>query len=94
MTSPHLNPEAHGIAFGAAVVTVDQDLGDCIVRAPRKVGMTVSPVSRRFNSLDEIEGARTQQLRLEAGGDAVAGDIARALKFAAQQLASKQGKRR
>ncbi|MEX5600723.1 hypothetical protein [Pseudophaeobacter sp. C1-32P7] len=97
MSRFHSNPDAHGMQFGKAIVTVDLDLMDCMIRAPRPAkGSMIGDIvqSRRFHSLDEIEGARAQQLRLHADGDEVAGDIARALKFAAGQISSKQGKRR
>ncbi|AVO37375.1 hypothetical protein [Pukyongiella litopenaei] len=85
MTSPHADPATNGVRFGNVIVTVDLAAGDCVIRAQRPG--PVMPVSRstRLHSLEEIQGAYQVQIGL-AATDPVAGDIARALKFAGQQL--------
>ncbi|MBY6056785.1 hypothetical protein [Leisingera daeponensis] len=97
MTSPHLDPETHGTTFGKITVTVDQNLGDCIIIAPGKglVGQDV-PSRKRFNSLDEIRQAyRTQNwLSRKAQQHPHAGDMASALKFAGQLLKAEQERKR
>ncbi|WP_099244819.1 hypothetical protein [Pelagimonas phthalicica] len=87
--SAHADPATHGTVFGEAVVTVDLTLGDCVIRAPRPG--PILPVQRRvrFHSVEEIQAAYQVQIGL-AQTDPVAGDIARALKFAVQQLQSHQ----
>lgn len=90
MKSPHLDPATHGIRFGEVVVTVDLELGDAVVRAPRPGTFGQGTDRRRFNSLDEIRGAYAVQISRPAT-DPLAADIARALKFAGQQIRSAQG---
>jgi hypothetical protein len=89
MSNIHADPAINGTTFGEVTVTVDLSAGDCVIRAPRP-GL-IMPVMRtaRFHSLDEIQGAYQVQYCL-AATDPVAADIARALKFAAQQLKAKQ----
>lgn len=89
MISPHLDPAANGTRFGAVVVTVDLDLRDAVVRipVPGTFGQGVKEI--RLNSLDEITGAYAVQVG-RAAIDPQAGDIARALKFAAQQIKQAQ----
>lgn len=97
MTSPHANPELHGTCFGKVVVTVDLELGDCVVIAPQRAGITTAPRKMRLNSLDEIRGAYGIQIRLaeRAGTNHEhAADIARALRFAGEQIKEQQGKGR
>ncbi|KIC15017.1 hypothetical protein [Leisingera sp. ANG-Vp] len=94
MSSPHLTAEDYGTKFGKVIVTVDLERGDCIIIAPGRglVGQEV-PSRKRFNSLDEIEGAYRIQLQLaQAAGNKHpnAQDMARALKFAGQQLKQHQ----
>lgn len=97
MSTQHANPDEHGTCFGEVVVTIDLELGDCVVRAPQKG--PISPVLRkiRFNSLDEIQGAYQAQLMLAQLAPKVhphAADIARALKLAGQRLIAHQGRKR
>ncbi|PCJ04123.1 MAG: hypothetical protein COB16_19490 [Rhodobacteraceae bacterium] len=63
MTSPHTDPDRHGVSFGAVVVTVDVNLGDCIISAPQPGLICTTRRKKRFNSTDEIEGAFTTHLR-------------------------------
>lgn len=85
MSDIHSRPDLHGTRFGEVVVTVDAEKGDCVIRAPRPGA--IAPVERqmRLHSLEEISGAYQVQRGL-AATDPIAGDIARALKFAAQIL--------
>jgi hypothetical protein len=97
MSSPHTNPEQHGTRFGHVVVTVDLELGDCVVIAPQRAGVTTAPRKMRLNSLDEIRGAYRVQTGLARRVSAKhphAADIARALKFAGEQIKAQQGKKR
>lgn len=82
MNSPHDNPAANGTTFGVATVTVDLEIGDCVI-----VVVATGHRSRRprFHGLEEIQGAYQVQFGL-AATDPVAADIARALKFAAKQI--------
>ncbi|WP_035920114.1 hypothetical protein [Leisingera aquimarina] len=98
MNSPHLDPATHGTKFGKITVTVDLDLGDCIIIAPGKglVGQEV-PSSKRFNSLDEIAGAYRTQCQLAASAadkHPNAQDMANALKFAGRKLKDHQERKR
>ncbi|MFY0309653.1 hypothetical protein ACFMBG_07120 [Leisingera sp. D0M16] len=97
MSSPHLDPDTHGSKFGKVTVTVDLDLGDCIIIAPGKglIGQEV-PCRQRYNSLDEIRGAyRTQNwLSRKPQQHPHAGDMARALKFAGRKLKDHQTRQR
>lgn len=88
MSNIHADPASNGSTFGEVTVTVDLTAGDCVVTAPRP-GL-IMPVMRttRFHSLDEIQEAYQAQYRLAAT------DIARALKFAGQQLKAKQEDRK
>lgn len=86
MRGPHDNPAANGTVFGVATVTVDLDVGDCVVVVDADGYRTRRP---RFHSIEEIQGAYQVQAGL-AATDPVAGDIARALKFAATQLRNHQ----
>jgi hypothetical protein len=93
LTSPHLDPERHGTTFGRAVVTVDLELGDCIVRSPHTGPVCTVSRTVRFNSLDEIRGAYSTQMRLAKKSPTAtpyAADIARALKHAGQRLKAHQ----
>lgn len=93
MSSVHANPAANGTVFGQATVTVDLEAGDCVVRSVRPGPCGDIPQSMRLNSIDEIQGAYQVQFGLGAT-DAVAADVARALKFAGQQLRNHSGDRR
>lgn len=97
MSLQHTNPEKHGITFGEVVVTVDLELGDCMVRAPQRGPIGAVPRSMRLNTLDEIQGAYQVQSSLARRAPAenpYAADIARALKHAGQRLkAEQEGKR-
>lgn len=91
MSSPHLDPATHGTRFGKALVTVDLDACDCIVTVDAPGYGLKRP---RFHSLEEIQGAYQVQYGL-AATNPIAADIARALKFAGQQLRNHQkGNRR
>lgn len=98
MSQQHANPEKHGITFGEVVVTVDVELGDCMVRAPQRG--PIGPVARsmRLNTLDEIRGAYQIQsglARRSPRQNPHAADIARALVHAGQRLkAHQKGKRK
>ena len=83
--SPHSDPQANGTRFGEVIVTVDREAGDCEVRAPQpgKIGRVEKTM--RLHSLEEIQRAYEVQLGLSAS-DPIARDIAKALKFAGQQL--------
>jgi len=97
MSSPHTNPDLHGTRFGQAVVTVDLELCDCVVIAPQRAGVSTVPRKMRLNSLDEIRGAYGVQIglaRRSNGNHQIAADIARALKFAGEQIKAQQGKKR
>lgn len=89
MTSVHANPATNGTVFGKATVTVDLDAGDCVVHSFRQGPVGLLPRSMRLHSLDEIHGAYQVQSGL-AATDPIAADIARALKFAGQQLKAHQ----
>lgn len=89
MSGIHANPSANGQRFGRAIVTVDHDLGDCVVTCDAP-GYELKRM--RLHSLEEISGAYQVQIGLAATDD-VAADIARALKFAGQLLKAKRGKR-
>ena len=93
MSSPHSDPAANGTRFGQVVLTVDLALGDAVIRAPQPGPCGPIPRKVRFNSLDEIEGAYVTQAA-RASIDPVAEDIARALKFAADQIRQAQGSAR
>lgn len=90
MSSPHTDPASNGTQFGDVTVTVDLIAGDCVIHAPRPGPVFPIMRSTRFHSLDEIQGAYQVQIGL-AATDPVARDIARALKFAGQQLNARQG---
>ncbi|WP_065329480.1 hypothetical protein [Tritonibacter mobilis] len=96
--SVHADPAAHGHRFGAVVVTVDMQAGDCVIRAPQPCKGPVSVVERkaRFNTLDEIYAAhRTQNwLSRKPQQHPHAGDMASALKFAGQLLNAEQERKR
>ena len=98
MSLQHANPEKHGITFGEVVVTVDLELGDCMVRAPQRGLIGPVPRSMRLNTLDEIRGAYQIQQSLARRSprqNPYAADIARALKHAGQRLkAHQRGKRK
>jgi hypothetical protein len=97
MSLQHANPEKHGVTFGVVVVTVDLELGDCMVRAPQRGPIGPVPRRMRLNSLDEIRGAyRVQKglARRSPKQNPHAADIARALEHAGQRLkAHQKGKR-
>ncbi|WP_299144080.1 hypothetical protein [uncultured Tateyamaria sp.] len=90
MSAPHADPATHGTCFGAVLVTVDLAAGDCVVHAPRPGSFTGDLHPKRFNSLDEVQGAYQVQIGL-AATDPIARDFSRALKFAGQQLRSREG---
>lgn len=97
MSSPHENPKLHGTRFGEVVVTVNLALGDCQITAPQRAGITNAPRTIRLHSLDEIRGAYSAQhglARAAAAKHPHAADIARALKFAGEQIKAQQGKGR
>lgn len=97
MSTQHANPDEHGTRFGEVVVAVNLSLGDCLVTAPQRMGITTAPRTIRLHSLDEIQGAYQAQLMLaqRAPKDHPhAADIARALKFAGQRLNAHQGRKR
>jgi len=83
MTSPHADPDRHGTKFGDVVVTVDRELGDCVVRTTRTGPTGQIPIAKRFHSIEEIEGAYRAQMFNANSGET---DVARALKFAGQAL--------
>lgn len=89
MSSPHSDPASNGKTFGKVTVTVDLDAGDCVVHSFRPG--PVFPIAQKIHlhSLDEVQGAYMVQYRL-APTDPMAADVARALKFAGQQLKSRQ----
>ena len=89
MSSPHSDPASNGQTFGKVTVTVDLDAGDCVVHSFRPG--PVFPIAQKIHlhSLDEVQGAYMVQYRL-APTDPMAADVARALKFAGQQLKSRQ----
>ncbi|WP_299084160.1 hypothetical protein [uncultured Ruegeria sp.] len=89
MSNIHADPATNGTTFGKATVTVDQIAGDCVVHAPRPGPVMPVMRSTRFHSLDEIHGAYQVQSGL-ATTDPIAADVARALKFAGQQLKAHQ----
>lgn len=90
MNSPRVDPAANGgTRFGEVLVTVNLSAGHCVVHAPRPGPFMPVMRARRFHSLEEIQGAYQVQCRM-AATDPVAADIARALKFAGQQLKAKQ----
>jgi hypothetical protein len=93
MSDIHAHPEANGTKFGEVTVTVDPECGDCVIIAPRPG--PIAPVMRRtrFHSLYEIQGAYQVQFGL-AATDPTARDVARALKFAAQQIHTHQEARK
>ena len=90
MSSPHTDPASNGQTFGKVTVTVDLDAGDCVVHSFRPGPVFPIAQTMRLHSLDEVQGAYMVQYRL-APTDPMAADVARALKFAAQQLKSRQG---
>lgn len=97
MSSPHLDPDAHGARFGQVTVTVDLDLGDCVITAPVKAPVGTMPCRKRFNSLDEVQGALGIQLQLAqrpSHKNSNARDLARALEFAGKQLKAQQEAKR
>ena len=87
MTSPHADPARHGTEFGDVVVTVDRELGDCVVRTTRPGPTGPIPISKRFHGIEEIEGAYRTQIFSAKSGET---DVARALKFAGQALNPKR----
>ncbi len=89
MSNIHADPATNGTQFGDVTVTVNLSAGDCVVHAPRPGPVMPVMRSTRFHSLDEIQGAYQVQIGL-AATDPVARDIARALKFAGQQLNAHQ----
>jgi len=93
VSSPHLNPEKNGHRFGDVVVTIDLELGDCILHT-FSMG-PVSPVPRqvRLMSLDEVQGAYMVQRGLVATDPFAQSNVA-ALKFAGLQLKNHQEARR
>ena len=74
--------------FGDALVALD-GAGGCIVRVD---DLTHQNRRMHLHSLDEIAGAYQMQQGM-ASTDPIAADIARALKFAGQQIKSQEGKR-
>lgn len=97
MSLQHANPDLHGTRFGEVVVTIDHELGDCMVRAPQRGPICSVPRKIRLNSLDEIQGAYQTQLMFAQRNPEKhphAADIARALKHAGQRLKAQQGRNR
>lgn len=86
MTSPHDSPSSNGHVFGVTTVTVDLVADDCVIRVDAD-GYRARQL--RLHGLDEIQGAYQVQNGL-AATSSVAKDIARALKFAGQQLKNHQ----
>ena len=89
VSSVHDDPARNGTRFGVAVVTVDMEVGDCVVEAPVRHGPVPMPRRMRLHGLEEIQGAYLEQRGL-AGSDPVAFDMANALKFAGQRIRQKQ----
>lgn len=88
--SVHANPDLNGVHFGRVVVTIDAELGDCVLWVPTPGG---SQRRIHLNSMDEIEGS----LGVHAGNaknDPLSADMVRALRFAAQRIAGREGGRR
>ncbi|TNE66826.1 MAG: hypothetical protein EP336_09420 [Rhodobacteraceae bacterium] len=83
MSSQHQDPEKYGTQFGSVVVTVDHDLGDCVIHAKRKGPTGDVPYRKRFNSIEEISGAYEAQAYLARGEE---NDLMRALRFAVRKL--------
>jgi hypothetical protein len=92
MSAVHNDPASNGTTFGRVTVTVDLAAGDCMIHGTRPGPIVEVPVRKRFHSIDEIQGAYQVQLGLSAS-DPAAGDVARALKFAAQQLQNAKGRK-
>lgn len=93
MTSPHSDPASNGTRFGDVLVTIDLEAGDCVIIAPRPGPVIPVMRSTRYHSLDEIRGAYQAQMG-RASADPTASDLARALKFAGQQLKSHEERNR
>ena len=89
MSRIHADPASHGQRFGQVTVTVDLDLGDVMIHAPRPGPVHAVMRQTRLNSLDEVRGAYQVQHGLSAR-DPIAADMARALKFAGQRLRTHQ----
>jgi hypothetical protein len=90
MSSPHSDPASNGQTFGEVTVTVDLDAGDCVVHSFRPGPVFPIAKTMRLHSLDEVQATYIAQYRL-GSTNPMAADVARALKFAAQQLKSRQG---
>lgn len=86
MTSPHLDHDTTAQEFGEVRLTVDLEAGDCVITAPQHGPVFKRPVTKRLNSLDEIQLAYQNQLPLGREGR----DICRALKFAATLIHNHQ----
>lgn len=86
MTSPHANPEKNGHQFGVVLITIDTVKGDCRYRVNADGARNKAP---HLHSLEEIQGAYQAHITQAATVPASA-DIARALKFAAQQINNNQ----
>ena len=93
MSVQNPNPGQQGTRFGEVVVNVNLALGDCVVTAPQRMGITTAPRKIRLHSLDEIQGAYQAQLMLAQRSHKDhphAADIARALKHAGQRIKTQQ----
>jgi hypothetical protein len=94
MSSVHNDPSSNGTTFDGVTVTVDLIAGDCVIHSQRPGPCRDIPYRKRFNSIDEIQGAYQVQFGLGVT-DPVAANVARALKFAATQLmAQRKGDKR
>lgn len=96
--SIHANPEKHGVTFGRAVVTVDREAGDCMIRAPQpgKGPAGTIPRSARFNSIEAIQEALViqQGLASRPAQNPHAPDVVNALKHALRELTSQSKDKR
>ena len=94
MSAVHNDPSSNGTTFDSVTVTVDLIAGDCVIHSQRPGPCRDIPYRKRFDSIDEIQGAYQVQFGLGVT-DPVAANVARALKFAATQLmAQRKGAKR
>jgi hypothetical protein len=93
VTSPNLHRASNGQVFGSVSVTVDVHAGDCIVHSFRDGLGDPVPIRMHLHSLDEIQGAYQVQVG-RASSDRRSANVARALEFAAQLIASHKKKNR
>jgi hypothetical protein len=90
LTSPHTDPDCNGQSFGRVVVTVDLDVGDCVVHSFVRGVCNDVPRRMHLHSLEEMQGAYQVQFGLGVT-DPIAADNARALKFAGERLMNDGG---